>query len=56
MINKIQRTRFIADAISEKLEAKKRELHEAYVSMNQDPGQVEAMKDWENTLADGIND
>jgi len=51
-----ERSHFVADAISEKLEAKKQELREAYISMNKDSGQIEAMKEWENTLADGIDD
>lgn len=51
-----ERSHFVADAISEKLEAKKQELRDAYISMNKDPGQIEAMKEWENTLADGVNE
>jgi hypothetical protein len=51
-----ERSHFVADAISEKLEAKKQELRDAYISMNKDPGQIEAMKEWENTLADGIDE
>lgn len=46
----------ITDAISEKLEKKKQELREAYIVMNKDPGQIEAMKEWENTLADGVDE
>jgi hypothetical protein len=51
-----ERSHFVAEAISEKLEAKKKELREAYISMNKDSGQIEAMKEWENTLADGIDE
>jgi metal-responsive CopG/Arc/MetJ family transcriptional regulator len=51
-----ERSHFVADAIREKLEAKKQELRDAYIAMNKDPGQIEAMKEWENTLADGIDE
>jgi len=51
-----ERSHFVADAISEKLEAKKQELRDAYIAMNKDHGQIEAMKEWENTLADGIDE
>lgn len=51
-----ERSHFVADAISEKLEKKKQELRDAYTSMNKDPGQIEAIKEWENTLADGIDE
>jgi metal-responsive CopG/Arc/MetJ family transcriptional regulator len=51
-----ERSHFVADAISEKLEAKKQELRDAYIAMNKDPGQIEAMKEWENTVADGIDE
>lgn len=51
-----ERSHFVADAISEKLEAKKQELRAAYIAMNKDSGQVEARKEWESTLADGIDE
>jgi hypothetical protein len=56
MIKTRDRSHFIADAINEKLEAKKQELRDAYIAMNKNPGQIEAMKDWESTLTDGINE
>ncbi len=51
-----ERSHFVADAINEKLEAKKQDLRDAYIAMNKDPGQIEAMKEWENTVADGIDE
>lgn len=51
-----ERSHFVADAINEKLETKKQELRDAYIAMNKDPGQTEALKEWENTLADGIDE
>lgn len=51
-----ERSHFVADAITEKLETKKQELRDAYTAMNKDPGQIEAMKDWEGALADGIDE
>jgi hypothetical protein len=51
-----ERSHFVADAISEKLEARKQELRDDYIAMNKDPGQIEARKEWENTLADGIDE
>lgn len=51
-----ERSHFVVEAITEKLEAKKQELRDAYIAMNKDEGQIEAMKDWESTLADGIDD
>lgn len=51
-----ERSHFVADAISEKLEAKKQELRDAYIAMNKDSGQIEAMKEWESTLSDGIDE
>jgi len=51
-----ERSHFVADAIREKLETKKQKLRDAYTAMNKDPGQIEAMKEWKNTLADGIDE
>lgn len=48
-------SRFVADAIRKELEAKKQELREAYISANKDFGQIEAMKEWKETLLDGVD-
>ena len=49
-------SRFVSDAIRKELEAKKEELREAYRMANVDEGQKEALRDWENTVADGLDD
>lgn len=51
-----ERSHFVADAISEKLEAKKQELRKAYLEANKDPGQIKALNEWKDTLADGIDE
>lgn len=56
LIKSRERSHFVADAISEKLEKKKQELRDAYISMNKDPGQIEAIGEWENTMADGVDE
>jgi hypothetical protein len=55
-IKRREMSRFVADAIRKELESKKAELREAYLSANQDEGQMEAMKDWESTLEDGLDE
>lgn len=46
----------MTEAIQKELELKKNELHKAYVSANKDQGQVESMKEWNETLEDGADD
>ena len=48
-----ERSRFVAEAIKIKLQAKKEELRKAYLSANEDEGQLEAIEEWEDTLGDG---
>lgn len=54
-IKQREMSRFVSDAIRKELEAKKQELREAYRMANEDEGQKEAMKDWESTIADGLD-
>jgi hypothetical protein len=49
-------SRFVAEAIRKELEMKKQELRNAYISANEDPGQVEAMEEWSGTVGDGADD
>lgn len=49
-------SRFVSNAIRKELEAKKEELREAYRMANEDEGQNETKKDWEATMADGLDD
>lgn len=51
-VKRREMSRFVAEAIEEKLHAKKEELRQAYIMANEDAGQVEATHDWEITLAD----
>ena len=47
---------FVSEAIRKELEFKKAELRKSYKSANKDKGQIEAMKDWESTISDGIDE
>jgi len=47
-------SRFVADAVRDKLKSKKEELSKAYRMANKDAGQKEAAE-WEGTLADGAD-
>jgi hypothetical protein len=38
----------------QELESKKQELRNAYISANEDIGQIEAMDEWKETLLDGL--
>jgi len=51
-----QVSRFVSDAIRKELELQKQNLRDAYISANDDDGQIEASIDWTITLADGEND
>jgi len=49
-----ERSHFVAEAIRKEIEAKKEELRQEYLSASEDEGQIEAMKDWDGTLSDGL--
>ena len=51
-----ERSRFVSEAIRKELESRKKILRHAYLSANEDEGQIEASKDWQSTLGDGIDD
>lgn len=51
-----ERSRFVAEAIKKELKEKKEELRKAYMSANEDAGQIEAAQEWQSTLGDGIDD
>lgn len=51
-----ERSRFVAEAIKKELEAKKESLKKAYLSANEDEGQIEAAEDWQATLDDGLSE
>jgi hypothetical protein len=55
-IKRREMSRFVSDLLREGLEAKKRELRQSYLDANEDEGQLETMKDWEGTLADGTDE
>jgi len=55
-IKRREMSRFVSEAIKKELEAKKKELRQAYIAMSQDEEQNEIMKEWEGTLADGIEE
>jgi hypothetical protein len=51
-----ERSRFVSELLRDALEIKKQELRQAYFEANNDEGQLEAMKDWEGTVADGSDE
>ena len=55
LVKRREMSRFVADAIRKELEAKKQELRNAYISANEDIGQIEAMDEWKETLSDGVD-
>ena len=56
LVKRREMSRFVADAIRKELEAKKKELRDAYISANKDLGQIEATEEWQGTLADGVDE
>ena len=48
-------SRFVFEAIRKEIEAKKEELQAAYAEANEDEGQKEALKDFESTVSDGLD-
>jgi hypothetical protein len=55
-VKRREMSRFVAEAIEDKLKAKKEKLRQAYLIANEDAGQLEATHDWEVTLADGLDE
>lgn len=55
-VKRREMSHFVADAIRKELEFKKKELRNAYISANKDPGQIEANNEWQSTIADGLNE
>lgn len=53
-IKRREMSRFVSEAIVNKLESKKKELRQAYIAMSRDESQSKTMKEWEGTIADGI--
>ncbi len=51
-----ERSRFVANAIRKELESKKKSLKNAYLSANEDIGQIEATDDWQNALGDSVDE
>lgn len=49
-------SQFVSDAIRKELEAKKEQLRNEYSMGRKDKGQLEAMKDWETTIGDGLDE
>lgn len=56
LVKRREMSRFVAEAIRKELEAKKQELRNAYLSANNDSGQNEATREWEETLMDGFDE
>lgn len=55
-IKRREMSHFVAEAIRKELEFKKEELRTAYLKANDDEGQREASRDWEGTIADGLDE
>ena len=55
-VKRREMSRFVADAIRKELEVKKQELRDAYLSANEDIGQLEAIDEWKETLSDGVDE
>jgi len=51
-VKRREMSRFVADAVKQKLEVKKNDLREAYLAANEDEGQQEVLQDWEVTLSE----
>ena len=47
---------FVSDAIQKELQAKKDQLRKEYAMGREDEGQQEAMKNWETTVGDGLDE
>lgn len=56
LVKSRERSRFVADAIRKELEAKKKELRDAYLAANKDAGQIETLEEWKNTLGDSVDE
>ena len=54
LVKRREMSRFVSDAILKGLEEKKRILRQAYLSANDDLGQLETQEDWNTTSLDGL--
>ncbi|NGX54448.1 MAG: hypothetical protein KR126chlam2_00059 [Chlamydiae bacterium] len=55
-IKRREMSRFVSEAIKKELESKKEELKQAYIAMAKDKDQDKVAKEWEGTLADGLDE
>ena len=55
-VRRREMSQFVSDAIRKELLAKKEEIKQAYLAVNKDPGQQEAMVEWKATLEDGSSE
>lgn len=55
-VKRREMSRFVSDAIRKELELKKGELRKYYLQAKKDAGQLEAAREWESTVADGLDE
>lgn len=55
-IKSMERSAYVAELIRQGLEKQKEELRQEYMAMGKDKEQDEVMKDWEETVGDGISE
>lgn len=55
-VKRREMSQFVSDAIRKELFSRKEELRKAYLAVNEDEGQQEAMKEWKDTLQDGSDE
>ena len=55
-VKRREMSQFVSDAIRKELVCKKMELKQAYLTLNEDEGQQEAMDEWKHTIQDGSDD
>lgn len=56
LVKRKDMSRFVANAIRKELKAKKQELRNSCISANIDPGQSEAMNEWQGRWVDGMDE
>ncbi len=55
-VKRREMSRFVSEAIRKELEAKREELKQAYIAMSKDKDQNTVIKEWEGTVADGVEE
>lgn len=55
-VKRREMSRFVSEAIRKELEVKREELKQAYIAMSKDENQNAVMKEWEGTIADGVEE